>query len=179
MVESNIFSIEDKTFYFGSAIPDKEGDGITETFKIQNNKKTPCKVYFSIEKRQSGTEECQFFVQREFAMINPHEHTYIKVKFKPTIMTQYAGIFLATVENGEQKPKNQKLQFDLRGEGILPTLRLQEPSEWIDDMHALMKFPRTRIGKVKTKQLVIKNAGTIPATVKFELSHHKDFKFND
>jgi len=34
MVESNIFSIEDKTFYFGSAIPDKEGDGITETFKI-------------------------------------------------------------------------------------------------------------------------------------------------
>ena len=100
-------------------------------------------------------------------MINPHEHTYIKVKFKPTIMTQYAGIFVAMVENGEQKPKNQKLQFDLRGEGILPTLRLQEPHEWIDDMHALMKFSKTRIGKSKSKVLIIKNEGTIPATVKF------------
>ena len=42
-------------------------------------------------------------------MINPHEHTYIKVKFKPTIMTQYAGIFVAKVENGENNPKSQML----------------------------------------------------------------------
>jgi len=34
MVESNVFSVEDKTFYFGSTIPNKESDGIFERFKI-------------------------------------------------------------------------------------------------------------------------------------------------
>jgi hypothetical protein len=48
MVESNIFSIDDKTFYFGSTIPNKETEGIFERFKIQNNKKIPCTVKFEI-----------------------------------------------------------------------------------------------------------------------------------
>lgn len=48
MVESNIFSIDDKTFYFGSTIPNKETEGIFERFKIQNNKKIPCTVNFEI-----------------------------------------------------------------------------------------------------------------------------------
>ena len=34
LVESNIFSVEDKTFYFGSTIPNKDSEGITEAFKI-------------------------------------------------------------------------------------------------------------------------------------------------
>jgi hypothetical protein len=67
----------------------------------------------------------------------------------------------------------------LRGEAILPTLRLQEPNEWADEIHALLKFPKTRIGRTKQKTLVIKNNGTIPATAKFELDHHKAFKFLD
>ncbi len=47
-VESNIFCVEDKTFYFGSTIPNKESIGIFERFKIQNNKKIPCTVNFEI-----------------------------------------------------------------------------------------------------------------------------------
>jgi len=48
----------------------------------------------------------------------------VKVAFRPTIMAQYAGIFEAKVINGEISPKSWKLTFDLRGEGALPTLRL-------------------------------------------------------
>jgi len=33
--------------------------------------------------------------------ISPHEHTYVKVLFKPTIMATYSGIFEALVEQGE------------------------------------------------------------------------------
>jgi len=48
MVDSNVFSVEDKTFYFGSTIPNKETEGIFERLKIQNNKKIPCTVKFEI-----------------------------------------------------------------------------------------------------------------------------------
>jgi len=48
-----------------------------------------------------------------------------------------------------------------------------------NNTHALIQFPKTRIGKTKSKTLVIKNDGVIPATAKFELTGHKSFKFMD
>jgi hydrocephalus-inducing protein len=39
-------------------------------------------------------------------------------------MASYAGYFEAVVEGGENNPKTHKLTFDLRGEGALPTLKL-------------------------------------------------------
>jgi hypothetical protein len=51
LVESNIFSVEEKTFYFGTLIPSQHPDGITENIKISNLNKIPCTVNFSIEKR--------------------------------------------------------------------------------------------------------------------------------
>jgi hypothetical protein len=50
-LNSNIFSVEEKTFYFGSLIPSKHPDGITERFKIINKHKIPCEVDFNISKR--------------------------------------------------------------------------------------------------------------------------------
>ena len=49
MVDSNVFSVEDKTFYFGSTIPSKDAEGIFERFKIQNCKKIPCTVNFEVK----------------------------------------------------------------------------------------------------------------------------------
>lgn len=48
-------------------------------------------------------------------------------------MAQYAGVFEATVENGEQNPKTANLVFDLRGEGALPTLKIEKPKDWFDE----------------------------------------------
>lgn len=42
-------------------------------------------------------------------------------------MATYAGIFSAIVDNGEQQPKTHKLVFDLKGEGALPTLKVEKP----------------------------------------------------
>jgi len=66
MVNSNVFSVEEKTFYFGTLIPSKHPDGIIEKIKITNNKKIPCEIHFSVEKRShSGTEEFAFSVMPE------------------------------------------------------------------------------------------------------------------
>ena len=70
-------------------------------------------------------ENFAFEIQPKNIKIAPHECTYVKVAFKPTIMAQYFGVFEAIVENGEQNPRTHKLLFDLRGEGALPTLKLE------------------------------------------------------
>ena len=63
----------------------------------------------------------------------PHEHAYIKVFFKPTIMATYFGVFEAIAEMGESNPRTNKLTFDLRGEGAIPTLKLEKPKDWHND----------------------------------------------
>ena len=93
--------------------------------------------------------------------IPPHEYTYAKIAFKPTIMTNYAGIFEALVENGESNPKTHKLLFDLRGEGALPTLKLEKPREFFDERTPLLKFPLTRVEKKNVFPLMLKNDGQV------------------
>lgn len=74
-------------------------------------------------------------------------------------MAQYSGIFEALVENGEQNPKTYKLVFDLRGEGAMPTIKLEKPKEWFNDSTPLLKFPKVRVDKTSTLPITLKNDG--------------------
>ena len=51
MLNSNVFSVEEKTFFFGAIIPSKHPNGIVEKFKITNIHKIPCEVNFNVELR--------------------------------------------------------------------------------------------------------------------------------
>lgn len=178
LVNSNVFAVEEKTFFFGTLVPSKNPDGIMEKFKISNPNKIPCNVKFDVRKRTANsTENFAFEVQPKVVKIQPHEHTYVKVFFKPAIMATYSGIFEAVVENGEQNPKTHKLLFDLRGEGALPTLKIEKPKELFDERTTLIKFSRTRVEKSSQLPLVLKNDGQVPATVKFDLTPNESFKF--
>ena len=57
-------------------------------------------------------------------VINPHEYVYIKITFKPEIMAVYEGTFEAKVIHEEKILKESTFKFDLKGEGILPTLKV-------------------------------------------------------
>jgi hydrocephalus-inducing protein len=57
--------------------------------------------------------------------------------------------------------------FDLKGEGALPTLKVESPTDYADERTILVKFPKTRIGKTQTQSIKLKNEGSIPATAKF------------
>jgi hydrocephalus-inducing protein len=37
--------------------------------------------------------------------------------------------------------------FDIRGEGAMPTLKLDKPKEYFNESTVLLKFPKVRIGK--------------------------------
>jgi hydrocephalus-inducing protein len=74
-------------------------------------------------------------------------------------MAQYFGFFEAVVENGEQNPKTHRLNFDLRGEGALPTIKLEKPKEWHNETTPFLKFPKCGIDKVISLPIMIKNDG--------------------
>ncbi|EGR29178.1 hypothetical protein IMG5_161280 [Ichthyophthirius multifiliis] len=180
MINSNVFYLEEKQFFFGTLIPSQNPEGIFEKFKISNPHKIPCSVKFEVRKRnEKSTEPFAFEIAQKQAKIHPHEHTYVKVFFKPTIMAQYSGIFEAIVEFGEQNPKTYKLVFDLKGEGSLPTIKLEKPKEYFNDQTPMLKFPKVRIDKSCILPIIIKNDGKIPATVKWDLISNENFKFLD
>ncbi len=64
-----------------------------------------------------------FTISQNNISINPHEFVYISVKFKPEIMTVYEGVFSAKIIHPDSKDINN-LKFNLRGEGILPTIKI-------------------------------------------------------
>lgn len=67
----------------------------------------------------------------------------------------------------------------MKGEGALPTLKVEKPKEFLDERTILLKFPRTRVGKTNTQQITLKNDGSIPATAKFDLIPNNSFRFLD
>ena len=67
----------------------------------------------------------------------------------------------------------------MKGEGALPTIKVEKPKEYFDERTLVLKFPKTRIGKTCTQSISLKNEGSIPATAKFELTPNDHFKFID
>ena len=169
IITKSIYAIEENVFWFGTHIATKATTGITEKFKIFNTNKIPCTVTFSVEPRtNSKSEGFAFEVSPDSAKIQPHEYTYVKVIFSPTSMMTYGGIFEAVVENGDPKSKSGKLKFELRGEGVMPSLLLEKPKAINEKGIAVLEFKKTRLGKCSQETLVLKNEGQVPATVQFE-----------
>lgn len=178
VVNSNIFCIEERAFYFGNLIPSKYPDGVREKFKIINTGKIHAQVKFEVTKSSTSANDLfAFEVFPSTAKIPPHESVYVKVTFKPTIMAQYSGQFSATVTNTDPTVRNNGLQFALKGQGVLPTLKLEQPRIWENDSNPVLTFPRVRKGKRLVETVVIKNDGIIPATVKFDVTGDPNFNF--
>lgn len=54
LINSNVFSAEEKTFYFGTLVPSKQPEGIVEKFKISNPNKVPCTIKFNVNKKSAN-----------------------------------------------------------------------------------------------------------------------------
>ena len=59
----------------------------------------------------------------------------------------------------------------------MPTIKLDKPKEWFNESTPMLKFPKTRVGKSLTLPIVIKNEGSVTASVKWDLSPNEHFKF--
>ncbi len=169
VVSKSIFALEENVFWFGTLIPSRDTKGQVEKFKISNPNKIPCTVKFTVKPRTtSKSEGFAFAVSPEAMKILPHEHNYVKVSFTPTNIMSYGGVFEAIVENGDPKSKGGKLRFELRGEGVLPTVIMEKPTTLTEDGKTMLKFKKTRLGNSSKDSIVLKNEGSVVATVQFE-----------
>ncbi|MCQ2815786.1 MAG: hypothetical protein MJ252_00825, partial [archaeon] len=175
---SGVYGIEEKVFWFGTVILSKNPDGVAERFKLINNNKIPCNVRVSIKQRSNNPKvepppvfkiscrDSNEIGTTTPLKIYPGESEYVTVTFTPLSVMPYSAIFEATVEGGSQETGS--LKFELTGEGTLPTLLLQSPNDLDQDGTPLLKFKRTRLEKAVEGELVLKNEGVVPATVKFD-----------
>lgn len=169
VISSSLFSIQENVFWFGTLVASKNPEGAKERFKIMNPNKIPCTVKFEVKPRsQSKSEGFAFAVEPAGLTIDPHKHKYVTVTFSPTAMMQYGGILEAIVENGDPESKMGKFVFEIRGEGTLPTLQVDKPTEQDADGTPILRFRKTRIGKDTIVPIVLKNEGQVPATVRFD-----------
>lgn len=178
VITSSLYAIQERVFWFGTLIASKVPEGVVEKFKIMNPNKIPCTVNFSVKPRtQSKGEGFAFEVSPASVKIPPHENAYVKVCFKPDNMMPYGGIFEAIVENGDPESSSGKFNFELRGEGTLPTLLVTKPSELSAEGIPLLKLKKTRIGKKTKGTITVHNEGAVPATVKFRSIEHDNLEF--
>ena len=53
-MDSNIFAVEEKIFFFGTLVPSQVPDGVVEKFKIINANKVGCSVSLEVRKRTAN-----------------------------------------------------------------------------------------------------------------------------
>lgn len=164
IVQGNVFAIEENTFFFRNVIPSQHPEGITEKFKLINNGKV--KVDLQLELSPKGSSLFSFEVSPKTVSIIPHEFVYVQLKFLPEIMAVYEGVFVAKILHQAATEKDY-LKFNVRGEGILPTMQLYN-TELVNET---LDFGKVRSDRFKCKQLSVKNIGSIPATAILRLKN--------
>lgn len=114
--------------------------------------------------------------------IPAHEHRYVTVSFTPKSLQAYKGVFEALVDKGTDS-NSSLLSFDLRGEGTLPHLTVDQPHTLDEENGCIrMDFPRVFCDQSRsrsfTRQIVVRNEGIVPATARFDTDNTDVFRFS-
>ena len=124
----------------------------------------------ALEPKGEGSDSASFpmTVLPSSLEIPAHEHRYVTVYFAPRGIASYAATFSATVRGGED-PKTRGFRCELRGDGTLPHVRVEEPGGF-DERTGLptIRFPRTIAGRKVTRDVVLRNDGVLPAHVRVD-----------
>eukprot|EP00731_Ephydatia_muelleri_P026704 Em0018g804a len=165
----------DETFLYKSVIV---GQSAKARFKISNPNKIPCDVNILVKsssvQKVKGAADI-FEVEPSKVNIPSHSHVYAVVTFRPTAMQLYSATFEAVAE-GSQTLKAKGLTFELQGEGNLPQVSIEKPVLRNAQGHPLLLFKRLMVGNAQGLPLVVRNVGTIPATLVMTLgSGHESF----
>ena len=107
-------------------------------------------------------------------IIPPHEFRYVAVVFRPQAIQQYSATFDAAVVDGSD-PATKGFSCEVRGEGTLPSLSLQEPSVFDAAGRPLLKFGRLLVGRTARLRINLKNNGIMAAGARLEAEPHDQF----
>ncbi|XP_026221932.1 hydrocephalus-inducing protein homolog [Anabas testudineus] len=166
-----IYLLDEKRFIFNKVLV---GRAAQARFKLTNNSKVPCELSLAI--KYVGTKTSRnievFDLSASTLSIPSQSYSYAVVTFTPQTMQLYSAVFEATLEGTTRMTptfKTKVLEFDLMGEGNLPSVCVVRPALKNNRGSPMLQFRRALIGRRHTLPLVLLNDGTIPANVQIDM----------
>nr|XP_019962004.1 PREDICTED: hydrocephalus-inducing protein homolog [Paralichthys olivaceus] len=143
-------------------------------FKLTNSSKVPCVLSLSI--KYGGAKSSRnvevFDLSATTLNIPSQSHSFAVVTFTPQSMQLYSAVFEATVEGTSRTTptfKTKVLEFDLVGEGNLPSVCVLCPALRSSGGDPMLQFRRELVGRRNTLPLVLLNDGNVAAQVQIDM----------
>ncbi|TDH09205.1 hypothetical protein EPR50_G00084380 [Perca flavescens] len=146
-------------------------------FKLSNNSKVPCVLSLAIKSfatkmsRSAGSTGV-FDLAATTLSIPSQSHMFAVVTFTPQTMQQYSAIFEVTMDvTSRMTPtcKSKVLEFDLVGEGTLPSVCVVRPALRNSRGSPMLQFRQVLAGRRHTRPVVLLNDGNVPAKVQMDM----------
>eukprot|EP00798_Chlamydomonas_sp_ICE-L_P006741 gene6741-3411_t len=150
--------------------------GVRANLKFSNPIKVPCIVKFTITPKGQFPAGLPFPIEviPSQLVIPPHEFRYAAIQFVPNAIQSYSATFEASVEGGSD-PKTKGMTCEVRGEGTLPSISIQEPAQFDPSGRPLLSFGRLLLGRPTTLKLNLRNNGILPASARLDMEPHPNF----
>ncbi|XP_027883649.1 hydrocephalus-inducing protein homolog isoform X2 [Xiphophorus couchianus] len=164
-----IFVMDEKIFFYNKVLVGKTSKA---RFKLINNSKVPCTVNLAFKYGGIKASRQVFDLSATTLNILSQSHAYAVVTFTPLAIQQYSVLMEITTK-GLSRSKhtlvNQTLEFQLSGEGTLPSFCVLHPAQGSSQGKPVMQFGRSLVGRRHTLPLVLLNNGNVEAQVQIEL----------
>ncbi|XP_075998117.1 hydrocephalus-inducing protein homolog [Genypterus blacodes] len=168
-----IYILNENTFFFNKVLV---GQTAQARFKLINNSKVPCLLSLAIRYVASKVSRNMevFDLSAPTLCIPSQSHTFTVVSFTPQTMQHYHAVFEASIQGATRSRmtptlKNKVLEFDLLGEGTLPSVCVVHPALRNSRGNPILTFRRVLIGRRQTLPLVLMNDGNVSAQVKIDI----------
>ncbi|XP_045894223.1 hydrocephalus-inducing protein homolog [Micropterus dolomieu] len=167
----SIYVQDENKFIFNKVLV---GRSAKARFKLTNNTKVPCVLSLAIKYVASKTSRNveAFDLSATTLSIPSQSHSFAVVTFTPQMMQLYSAVFEATMEGTSRMTptfKSKVLEFDLTGEGTLPSVCVVRPPLRNSGGSPLLQFKRVLVGRKHSLPLVLLNDGNVPAQVQIDM----------
>ncbi|XP_027128846.1 hydrocephalus-inducing protein homolog isoform X3 [Larimichthys crocea] len=168
-----IYVQEENKFVFNKVLV---GQTARARFKLTNNSKVPCVLSLAI--RYASVRAPRnidvFDLSVTTLSIPSQSHSFAVITFTPQTMQLYSAVFEATIEGTSRSRttptfKSKELEFNLTGEGNLPSVCVVRPALRNSRGGPVLQFRRVLVGRRLTLPLVLLNDGNIPAQVNIDM----------
>ncbi|XP_071313817.1 hydrocephalus-inducing protein homolog isoform X2 [Trachinotus anak] len=167
-----IYVLDENKFIFSKVLVKQTAQA---RFKLTNNSKVPCVLSLAI--KYGGAKSSRnmevFDLPDATLSIPSQSHSFAVVTFTPQTMQQYNAVFEATLEGSSSRMtptfKTKMLEFDIMGEGNLPSVCVVCPALRNSRGSPVLQFRRVLVGRRHTLPLVLLNDGNVPAQVQIDM----------
>ncbi|KAG7521590.1 hydrocephalus-inducing protein-like [Solea senegalensis] len=166
-----IYVLDENKLIFNKVLVGQTGQA---RIKLTNNSKVPCVLFMCLKlgSCKASRNVDVFDLSTTTLTLPSKSHTFVVVTFTPRSTQLYSSLFEVAMEGASRATplvKNKVLEFDLMGEGNLPSVCVVHPSLMNSRGSLLLPFRRVLLGQRRSLPLVLLNDGKYPAQVQIDL----------